>query len=132
MKKLFPLAILAVLFVTLYSCGIGVTAKSAEPTANKFYELLKERNYDKIELIIDDAAGPKEDWIKVLQDQEVLGNLKSFKKKTGFHTSINNGVTTVELNYVCEYDNGTTDEKLMLKKVDKGFKLAGYEYKARQ
>ena len=126
------MALMATLFIGSYGCGFGVTAKSAEPTANKFYELLKDRDYDKIELIIDDAAGPKEDWIKVLKEQEVLGNLKSYKKKMGFHTSINNGVTTVELDYECEYDNATTDEKLMLKKVDKGFKLAGYEYKARQ
>lgn len=133
MKPLFSfLSILSVLLL-MNSCGFGVTAKTAEPTANKFYEVLQSREYHKLDALMDETAGSKDEWLDVLELQhEALGDLKSFDKKVGFHTSINNGVTSVELNYECEYENGITDETIYLKQVKKGFKVTGYEYKARQ
>ena len=133
MKPLFTIIAIATLLFTLSNCGFGVTAKSAEPTANKFYELIKNEELHKMEALLDESAGSKDEWMSVLEAQKsALGKLLKYDKKVGFHTSINNGVTSVELNYECEYENGITDETLWLKQVKKGFKITGYEYKARQ
>ena len=114
-------------------CGFGVKAKTAEPIATKFYEILQSKEYNKLEAIMDESAGSKDEWMAVIDLQnEVLGDLKSFDKKLGFNTSINNGITSVELNYECQYENAVTDETLYLKQGKKGFKVTGYEYKARQ
>ena len=133
MKPLLSILSFVSIALIMNGCGFGVKAKTAEPIATKFYEILQSKEYNKLEAIMDESAGSKDEWMAVIDLQnEVLGDLKSFDKKLGFNTSINNGITSVELNYECQYENAVTDETLYLKQGKKGFKVTGYEYKARQ
>jgi len=112
------------------SCGFGDTAKTAEPTADKFYKLLEKRDYDAIVKLIDlkGTGTNAQDWVDVLVKREVLGEQKKVKKNMGFNTQYKNGVTTVELTYSCELENGTTSEKIILVERGEVFKIFGYEF----
>ena len=124
---LFLSFIAAFLFV-LGSCGFGKIADSAKPAAEKFYEHMKAHEYEAMEKMLYSGADVEE-WMNVIRQKEVLGEMTSFKKNIGFSSSINNGVTTVELNYTCKYDEGTTAEKITLIQEGEAFKVYGYEYK---
>jgi len=129
MKKfVFPILTIAFLCLALGSCG---ATEAAEKTVDTFYEILKSKNYDNIEALIDQEAltiDPIETWQQILVNKESMGDLESYSKDTGFNTSINNGITTVKIDYTCEYTNGPIYEKFTLVDRGEGFKIRMYEY----
>ena len=56
-----------------------------------------------------------------------MGEVKSIKQGSSFNTSIDNGVTTVELNYTIEFGDQSFNEQFILrKKGDEEFMIMGY------
>lgn len=129
MKPLFIL--LSGLALILNSCGFGKEADKAEKYAAQFYAHMQKGDMDAILAMLDTealAASPADTWITVIESKNTFGKLESFKKDIGFHTSINNGVTTVSLRYTCKYTNTEFHEKVVLVKRGKEFKILRYEY----
>ena len=133
MKKLITPTILPLLFLvaTLSGCGFGNEAEKAEKTVEQFYTLLAEKDYDKAMEMVDEeslAITPYENWKEILVQKETLGKFKGYKKEVGFNTHYNNGVTTVDLNYTCNFSKTKLHEHFTLAKRKEGFKILLYEY----
>lgn len=130
MKSLNFIIILSI-SVVFCSCGFGKAAKNAEPVADKFYAMQKTDNYNQLEAILDEgalAANTIEEWKSVIQRKKDCGSFVEAKKKMGFHTAINNGLTTVTLNYKTTYETCVYHEKLVLVQRNSGYKVYSYEY----
>src|ERR1700712_6049683 len=111
MKKIFSLPLVAALFISgviFSSCGAGESNKKAEETADAFYRDLQSKSYDSALNLCSDKAfseSPRSAWKKVFQrNAGLLGELKSFKKTSGFNiaTSTSAG-TTVSVAYDVEW-----------------------------
>lgn len=123
--------IVASLFI-LNSCGIGDATKEAEKTAKTFHQHIMKQDYASMVNMIHSeglAMTPKEDWLELFKSLESLGEIKSIKQNMSFNTSINNGITTVELSYTIKYTDKTMTERLILRKDSDTFKLMGYSIK---
>lgn len=128
MKKLLNLNLVALVSILILSCGsVGDASKQAE----QFHELFKQKNFDQITQMISEEgleATPAEDWKNLFKTViEKKGDLKSYKK-TGFHTQMNNGVTTVELNYTLNFADETLYEKLTFIKKGDDYKILGWKF----
>ena len=117
--------------VLLSACGFGKAAKSAEPVAEKFYEMQASDNLSQLESILDEgalAANSIEEWKSVIQQKKDCGAFVSSEKKMGFHTSIDNGITSVTLNYKTSYESCVYHEKIVLVERNGTYKVYSYEY----
>ena len=128
MKKLeFILSLILVAFLAT-SCG---SADDAEEYGTKFHDFFKARDYENMVSMISEKgleASSKEDWIAMFKNvNEKIGDLTSYKK-TGFHTKINHGLTTVILNYDIEFGNKIFYAKLYFIKKGNGYKIQKYEF----
>ncbi|MBL7897550.1 MAG: hypothetical protein JNJ99_03360 [Crocinitomicaceae bacterium] len=125
MKRNF-LVILTILTVIVTSCGVG----PAEETADEFHKKLDAGEYDYIvENLIDEEilnqTGP-EVWYNMFDQIEALwGKAKERKQDFGFKSNMNNGVTTVQLDYVVEFEGYTVYERMFLVDRGKGSKISG-------
>ena len=115
MKKYFFLFIGLSLFLT--SCDTG----AAEKVADDFHQ-----HFDKgdISYICDNlldtktTAEEKEGFRSFLQGVYNMGAITNRDKSLGFNEKINNGITTVKLNYTFEMNDETVYETLVF--VDRG------------
>lgn len=132
MKKIIALSLLFVVPALISACGgIGKNANEAEKVGERFYKNLENRDYDIIITMLDPEAvkaSPVEDWKRVLENKEAYGELESWSKKIGFHSSINNGVSTVTLNYKTKYTQYDFHEKIIFVKRGDKYKILRYEY----
>ena len=113
----------------LNSCGLGEAKTEAQAAAKIFHKHMRNRDHESMVNMIHSEGltlTPKEEWLKLFKGLDVLGKIKNIKQDMSFHTSIENGVTTVELNYTIDYIKRTMNEQLILKKEGKTFKLIGY------
>ena len=69
---------------------------------------------------------PEEQWLQIFEDMDEFGEIQSIKQKPSFHSSYENGVTTVELNYTIEFEAETFNEQLILQKESETFKIKGF------
>jgi hypothetical protein len=109
------------------SCG---SADAAEKTSNSFFALLIKGQYAKAEKMVDRPPGDTTDFIAQMQalgENQVNGKLKSAKKSIGFSTSINNGVTTVELPYILVYEKGERRVQVVIVDHGSGYKIASVQ-----
>jgi len=133
MKKLLFPVILPMLFIatTFSSCGIGEDSAEAQTFVEEFYGYLSEKDYDKAMSMVDEDSKkitPQDEWLKILTQKESLGKFNGYEKSMGFNTHYNNGVTTVELNYTCNYEKMEVYEKFTMVKRGDVYKIMSYEY----
>ncbi|MCH2224178.1 MAG: hypothetical protein MK066_05360 [Crocinitomicaceae bacterium] len=129
--KALPFFAALLLVITFSSCK---QTKQAGIVADQFYEFLMQKNYDgAIELIHSDALmiTAKDDWLQLLQNKESIGKMKSFERNMGVNTKINNGVTTVSLNYTTTYGDTEFKDEIILRNEGKDFKVYGYSTNAK-
>jgi hypothetical protein len=127
-RSLFALLFLA---VTFSSC---MQTKQARITADQFYEMLMNKDYDgAVDLIHSDALQitPKADWFQLFKSKEAIGEMKSFKKQLSTNTQINNGVTTVSLKYTTTYGDTQYQDDITIRNEGKKFKIYGYSSKVK-
>ena len=62
---------------------------------------------------------------KLMYDNPDYGKLQSFEKGMGFNTSIQNGISTVQLNYDLTYEKGEVTYGFVLVDRGAGFKIEG-------
>jgi hypothetical protein len=107
MKRFIPSFILlsGLLFV-LAQCG---SADAGAKTADDFFTHLQKGEFDQAKNMVDLPVGDDSDLVAAFQamvNNPVNGKMQSFKKLMGFKTNINNGVTTVQLQYKLIYEKG--------------------------
>ena len=133
MKKLLSTLVfhLLILTITLNSCGIGEQTKAAEIVAEKFYKNLSEKDYDKAMSLIDEESfeiSTKEEWLAIITNKESSDKFLGYTKGIGFNINTKNGITTVKLDYTCNYENRTIYERLKMVKRGNSYKIMSYEY----
>ena len=117
---------LSLLLFSILAVSCGSTMDAVEE-GKKFHEaynagefqMLANMSYNSEK--VEDALG----FYQVMN--ETYGDFKSFKK-TGFHSSINNGITKVVLNYTVEFENfeGKFYEQISFIKDGEVVKISGY------
>ena len=133
MKKLLSTLVfhLLILTITLNSCGIGEQTKAAEIVAEKFYKNLSEKDYDKAMSLIDEESfeiSTRKEWLAIITHKESSGKFLGYTKGIGFNINSKNGITTVKLDYTCNYENRTIYERLKMVKRGNSYKIMSYEY----
>lgn len=130
--KLFPFILLIVGSISISSCALKEEADEAKLTVEKFYQKMKENDYEAIVDMIDEeglAANTKEEWIAVIKQKEDLGDFKGYDEGIGWHTSINNGITKVQVDYTTHYDLlENVYERFVLVKRENKFKVLSYQF----
>ena len=120
----------SLLFVTLLAVSCDSTNDASE-YGKEFHEYFKVKDYDGMANMISEkglSANPKEDWIGVFEGvNEQFGDLKSYTK-TGFNTSINDGITKVTLNYTIKFESETLYEQIEFIKEGEEYKIQFYEF----
>ncbi|MBI3133680.1 MAG: hypothetical protein HYZ14_03300 [Bacteroidetes bacterium] len=120
-------ALIAIMACVFSSCGVG----EAEDTASEFHKKLDNREYMHIvENMIDketlEETGEAE-WFEVFEYVEATwGTAESRNEDFDFESAINNGITTVELNYTVNYPSKTMYERLFLVDRGSGFRVTGF------
>lgn len=128
MKK-YASSIFLFIGITLLFASCG-SVDAGEKTANQFFKLLVEAQYDKAEKMLDRPLGDTTNYIAQMQamgENSVDGKLKSAKKSMGFSTSINNGITTVELSYTLVYERGKRNVEVVIVDRGSGNKIASVQ-----
>ena len=128
-SALISFGIIFVLLLTMNSCGLGQAKEDAEKTIDVFHQHMKVHNHEAMLKMIDKKAlkvTSKEEWLEIFEAMDRLGKIKKITQDSGFNTSINNGVTTVELSYTIVFDEGTKSENFIMRKRGKEFKILGY------
>lgn len=131
--KLLPIALLIMGSITISSCALKEDADEAKVTVEKFYQKMKDQDYDALAEMIDDeglAANTKEEWITVIKRKETLGDFKGYDEGFGWHTSINNGVTEVQVDYITHYEQleDVYERFVLIKRGKDGFKVLNYQF----
>lgn len=122
MKYTFFIALIGISFL-FSSCG---TTKKAEAAAQKFMKFLVRGQMSNALGMAYSPGIPKSDVLEALnaiRNHPQYGVLKSAKQQWGFNTQMNNGVTTVTLNYLMKYENGDINAEVMLVDMGGGFKV---------
>jgi hypothetical protein len=116
----------------LGSCGLGDAAEESEKYANLFHSHLKNQDEQgMMEMIHEDAlATNKEDFEQLIKTLSNNTRVKTVKKDIGFNTNVNNGITTVTLNYTLTLEDGAeVAEEMILRDSQKGgMKIMGLQY----
>ena len=58
----------------------------------------------------------KEEWLAVITNKESSGKFLGYKQDIGFNIKTKNGITTVKLDYICNYEHHTLYERLIMVK----------------
>lgn len=110
--------------------GSCQSAKKAEQTANTFFELLVKQKPSAAEKLVDtgtlNTAGFSEQ-VKALCKNDQDGKFLSYEKRVGFNTSINNGITVVQLNYKLIYENAEYLRAVSLTDRGNGFVISSIQ-----
>ncbi|MEO6719440.1 MAG: hypothetical protein ABIN67_03700 [Ferruginibacter sp.] len=120
--------------ILLTSCGAQELNSNAEKTATAFYNDLQKKDYAAALALCSNKAFSKdtqEDWTKAFQrNAGLLGELKSFKKTSGFNVQTSTSVgTTVITIYDVEWQYGKSqDSVVLIKEKDGGMKLYRYTW----
>jgi|GEM_PF-3580793 len=119
----YSFVLLSGLMFILTQCG---SADAGAKTADRFFSTLVKGNFEKAAKMVALPIGDTTDIISQLQamaDNPVNGRLINFKKSMGFSTTINNGVTRVELPYVLTYEKGTQSFTVIIENRGRGNKI---------
>lgn len=129
---LFTFTFILSCITILGSCGLGDAAEESEKYANMFHTHLKNQDAQgMMEMIHEDAlATNKEDFELLIQTLANNTPVKTIKKDIGFNTKVNNGITTVTLNYTLTLEDGgeVTEEMVLRDSIDGGMKIMGLKY----
>lgn len=134
MKRLYSFSILFVsIAFLLSSCGFGDAAEKAEKQADKYHKFMKAGNENAMLNMIHED-GMKDDgdrFRELMHTMATETTITKIEKTIGFNTSINNGVTTVRLNYTLHDKNhGTIIEEIVLQDSKDGvMKIIALNYK---
>ncbi len=132
LKLIIPVFLLC--SFSIISC---LSVDKAQITADEFFEALNNENEEKMEALLDPIsvidAGIKDDFYNVFnQHKQGFGKVISHKRY-GFHTSTNDGVTTVALKFKCETEKGSRlYESLKFVKRGNNYKIYEYQYNISQ
>lgn len=119
--------------IGIFSLSSCESVDEAQKVADSFYEAFNTENQAAMDTLLDKQsvidAGIKEDFYNVFdQHWKAFGKVNSHSRYS-FSTNSNNGVSTVELNFNCETEKGSTVyEKLNFIKRGNGYKIIAYEY----
>lgn len=119
----YSFVLLSGLIFTLAQCG---SADAGAKTADRFFSTIIKGNFERAAKMVELPVRDTTDIIAQLQvmaNNPVNGQLISFKKSVGFSTTINNGVTTVELTYVLTYEKGTQSFTVITENRGRGNKI---------
>lgn len=130
--KRLPVAFLILGSISISSCALKEEADEAKVTVEKFYQKMNDKNYDALAEMIDEeglAANTKEEWISVIKQKESLGDFKGYDEGIGWHTSIDNGITKVEVDFTTHYEllNDLYERFVLIKRGDE-FKVLSYQF----
>lgn len=128
---------IAILFISLLfvfsSCGLGDSKKEAEKLSDKFHKELEAENSKAIIGMLHEealAADPEARWIQLFEDIYAGGELKKVEQDLGFNSSVNNGIHTITLNYILEFDQGKLREQIVWRTdKDGNLKILSLDYK---
>lgn len=132
--KIKPLSILFVAFMTfsISSCGLKAEADEAGKYVEDFYKKMKDNDYEAMLEMVDEEglkASTEDQWLAVFKQKEALGEFEGYDEGLGWHTSINNGVTKVQVDYTTHYaDFENVYERFVLVKRGEEFKILSYQY----
>lgn len=136
MKKTSTLLLVTsfVLGILLTSCGAQELNSKAEKSATAFYNDLQKKDYAAALALCSNKAfskDTKESWTKAFEaNAGLLGELKSFKKTSGFNVQTSTSVgTTVITIYDVEWQYGKSqDSVILIKEKDGSMKLYRYTW----
>ncbi len=132
LKIIIPIFLLSSFLII--SCE---SVDKAQITADEFFEAFNNENEAKMESLLDPVsvidAGIKNDFYNVFnQHMQGFGKVISHKRY-GFHTSTNDGITTVVLKFKCETEKETRlYESLKFVKRGNEYKIYEYQYNINQ
>lgn len=123
-----PILILSLIFI-ISGCGLSSDNKAAEKTAVEFYTALKSGDAAKAaSLCGTDEVMTTKAWQDLFaQNLNSLGKVVAFDKGSGFNVSIENGASTVLLNYNVTYEYAKSKDSLSIIETGDGFKIYKYE-----
>lgn len=129
MRKIYITSISIIATVLIFqNCG---SISSANQKGEEFYELIKEKKFENIILLLDEMAlqsSSKEEWLHGLEDLFAeRGQIEAYSN-TGFNTSIQNDENIVKLDYSVTYANGVFKEQLEFIKRENGYKIVTYKF----
>ncbi len=124
MKKSLTFFILFLgLALSLTSCG---SADKAQKTSDQFFHLIIKHKYSEAAKMINTVGATNaqmETALEQIADHPTFGKLKSAEKGMGFNTQINNGITSVTLNYNLTYEKSEESMEVVLVDRGSGFKI---------
>ena len=126
---LLSLGFIVVSLFLLNGCGLSESKKEAQSSAKIFHKSMMNHDHaSMIKMIHPEGlkVTPEEQWLQIFEDMDEFGEIQSIKQKPSFHSSYENGVTTVELNYTIEFEAETFNEQLILQKESETFKIKGF------
>lgn len=130
----YPALLVSLTFI-LFGCGLGDATEKAEKQAAKFHKFMKAKNENAmLDMMHEDAMAQDGDNIrKFIHQLATESNISKVEKSSGFNTSIENGVTTVRLNYVLhDKSSGKITEELTLRDSKDGvLKILAMSFKKR-
>ena len=104
----------------------GCSTEAAEKVADEFHQKLDEGDTDYIIENLADLEGETttEDWHAFLELVQSWGPQSDRQKSTGFNKKINNGITSVKLEYTFELEEiGLVYEGIVLVDRGEGYKI---------
>ena len=120
---------ISVIFITVLSFSSCESVGEAQESADKFFSAMKSNDYETALSFFDETMfeqhGKEKLMNLLMQRNNVWGKIISFSKY-GFHTSTNNGVTTVVLKFKVDSEKGKVYERLEFIKRNDLYKLNGY------
>lgn len=128
MKKLFFIFFISSLSIFTYNCA---SVNEADEVAEQFHQFLQNRDFEGITTLLHSKAleaTPKNDWIRLFtENAQRNGDLTSFKK-TGFNSSINNGIKTVVLDFNIEFGEQQYFERINFQEENGTLKIIYYQF----
>ncbi|XOV66453.1 MAG: hypothetical protein ACFHU9_12575 [Fluviicola sp.] len=129
---IFPALFISLSFL-LAGCGFGDAADVAAKQADKYHKFLQAGNENAMLNMVheDGIAHDEEGFRGLMHKMATETNITKVEKQMGFNTSINNGITTVRLNYTLHDKNhGKITEEIVLQDSKEGvMKIIALNYK---
>jgi len=128
-SAIFSIGLIFVALITLSGCGLREANDEAAKEISKFHKHMKNGNHSAMVNMFDDEAlraTPRREILTLFERIEQFGKVKNVTQNMGFNSSINNGVTTVELSYTIEFEDRTMQEEFTMRKTGDKFKILGY------
>ena len=128
MKNLLLALITFISVLSLSSCKeVG----KARDVANRFYELRQNQQNDKAASLCSEefySVTTKDYFVDVLEQiDNNFGKLQSFES-SNFNIETKNGKTTTSFRYTVNYENGISNDSIVLIKKGNNYKILYYSY----